>query len=221
MELAKTNEVSFWCPPMARPKGQTLTEKDIVDIAIALLEQEGESALGVNRIARELGIQPPSIYNHIAGNGALRLAVCVEGYRRAAAFVMKQVLEIKEPTLALKTAAYAQRSFAKTHPNLYRVTTTTPFQLDQPEFTQLLNAEVEFYTGLLKPFDLSPDDVVHIIRIFQASIHGFIQAEQVGLFVLSQSVDESFERLTNTLLNGFVQQQMKHRHVSKRKSKSS
>lgn len=208
-------------PFMPRPKGQTLTEKDIVDTAIALLEEEGESALGVNRIARELGIQPPSIYNHIAGNGALRLAVCIEGYRRAATFVTGQVFGIKEPTLALKTAAYAQRSFAKANPNLYRVTTTTPFQLDRPEFTQLFNAEVEFYTGLLTPFELSPDDVVHVIRIFQAAIHGFIQAEQVGLFVLSQSVDESFERLINTLLDGFVQQQMKHRHGSKRKSKSS
>lgn len=206
---------------MPRPKGQTLTEKDIVDTAIALLEREGESALGVNRIARELGIQPPSIYNHIAGNGALRLAVCTEGYRRATAFVTEQVLGIEEPTLALKTAAYAQRSFAKAHPNLYHVTTSTPFQLHQPEFTPFFNAEVEFYTGILKPFDLSPDDIVHIIRIFQASIHGFIQAEQVGLFVLSQSIDESFERLINTLLDGFVQQQMKHRHGSKRKPKSS
>lgn len=202
---------------MPRPKGHTLTEKDIVDAAIALLEREGETALGVNRVARELGIQPPSLYNHIAGNEALRLAVSIEGYRRAAEFVVQRVAEIEASVLALKTAAYAQRGFAKAHPHLYRVTTTTPFRLDQPEFVQLLNAEMEFYTTLLKPFNLSTDDVVHTIRIFQASIHGFIQAEQVGLFVLSQSVDESFERLINTLLDG-LHQQTKHRRGSKRKS---
>jgi len=203
---------------MPRPKGQTLTEKDIVDTAIALLEREGESALGVNRVARELSIQPPSIYNHIAGNGALRFAVSIEGYRRASEFVMQRVSGIEEPTLALKVAAHAQRDFAKAHPNLYSVTTTTPFQLEQPESTHLLTAEIEFYAGLLKPFDLSTDDIVHTIRILQASIHGFIQAEQVGLFVLSQSIDESFERLINILLNGFVQQQMNHRRGSKHKS---
>lgn len=194
---------------MPRPKGQTLTEKDIVNAAVALLEREGEAALGVNRVARELGIQPPSIYNHIAGNEALRVAVAVEGYRRASEFVMEEVQGVEAPILALKTAAHALRRFAKTHPRLYAVTTTNPFRLDHPDFSQLLNAAVEFYAGLLKPFNLSADDVVHTVRILQASIHGFIQAEQVGLFVLSQLVDESYERIINTLLNGAAQQQMK------------
>ncbi|MBD2071343.1 TetR/AcrR family transcriptional regulator [Leptolyngbya sp. FACHB-671] len=184
---------------MPRPKGQTLTEKDIVDAAIALLEREGEPALGVNRVARELGIQPPSLYNHIAGNEALRLAVAVEGYRRTAEFVTQQVADIEEPTLALKTVAHALRSFAKSYPRLYAVTTTNPFKLDHPEFAQYLTSAVEFYTTLLKPFDLCADDIVHTIRILLASIHGFIQAEQVGLFVFSQSVDESYERMINTL----------------------
>lgn len=57
---------------MPRPKGQTLTQKVIVEAAIACIQKEGESALGVNRVARELGIQPPSLYNHIAGNEELR-----------------------------------------------------------------------------------------------------------------------------------------------------
>ena len=203
---------------MPRPKGQTLTEKDIVDAAIVLLEHEGETALGVNRVARELGVQPPSLYNHLAGNRALRLAVAIEGYRRALEFVTQQVGDVEEPILALKTVARALRCFAKAHPKLYTVTTTNPFQLDRPEFAQLLNAAIEFYTNLLKPFNLSADDVVHTIRIFQASIHGFIQSEQMGLFVLSQSVDESYERMINTLLNGLVHQQIKHPRGSKRKS---
>jgi len=68
--------------------------------------REGESAPRVNRVAREFGIQPPSLYNHIAGNKALRLAVAVI-YRRAADFVMQQVAGIEEPILVLKTAATA------------------------------------------------------------------------------------------------------------------
>ncbi|MBD2771774.1 TetR/AcrR family transcriptional regulator [Iningainema tapete] len=203
---------------MPRSKGQTLTEKDIVDAAIALLEREGESALGVNRVAREIGIQPPSLYNHIAGNEALRLAVAIEGYRRAAEFVRQQVTAVEEPILALKTVAHALRDFAQTHPRLYAMTTTNPFKLDHPEFAQHLNCAIEFYTGLLKPLDLSPDDVVHTIRIFQASIHGFIQAEQAGLFVLSQSVNESYERMINTLLDGLVRQHIQHRRRPKQKS---
>ena len=55
---------------MGRPKGQTLSVAVIVAAAIACLEREGDSALGVNRIARLLGIQPPSMYKHFDGNAA-------------------------------------------------------------------------------------------------------------------------------------------------------
>ena len=195
---------------MPRPKGQTLTEKDIVDAAIGLIEREGESALGVNRVARELGIQPPSLYNHIAGNGALRVAISIEGYRRIAEFVVQQVADVEDPIIALRTSANAQRRFAKRHPRLYAFTTTHPLPMNHPDFAQQLNNELEFYAKLLRPFDLSADDIVHTIRILQASIHGFIRAEQVGLFVLSQPVDESYERMLDTLLSGLLQQLTNH-----------
>ncbi len=55
---------------MGRPKGQALSVAVIVEAAIACLEREGDSALGVNRIARLLGIQPPSMYKHFDGNAA-------------------------------------------------------------------------------------------------------------------------------------------------------
>lgn len=44
----------------------------VIAAAIACLEQEGESALGVNRVARELNIKPPAIYKHLDGNAGLR-----------------------------------------------------------------------------------------------------------------------------------------------------
>jgi len=96
------------------------------------------------------------------------------------------------------------------------VTTTNQFRLDHPEFAQNLKSALEFYTRFFSPFDLFPDDVVHTIRIFQASTHGFIQAEQAGLFVFSP-VDESYERMVNTLIDGLVQQQIKHCRTRKRK----
>lgn len=195
---------------MPRPKGQTLTESDVVDAAIALLERGGESVLGVNRVARELGIKPPSLYNHIAGNEALDLAVSIEGYRRIAEFVVQEASHVEEPITALRTAAHAQRDFAKRHPRLYAFTTTHSIPVENKDFAQQLNDEFEFFARLLRPFDLSADDIVHTIRIFQASIHGFIQAENAGLFVLAQSIDESFERLLDTLLSGLVQQLTQH-----------
>jgi AcrR family transcriptional regulator len=50
---------------MGRPlKENSLTPQDVVQAAITCLDQEGELALGVNRVARALGVKPPAIYKH-------------------------------------------------------------------------------------------------------------------------------------------------------------
>ena len=47
---------------MGRPtKENSLNPQDVIEAAISCLDEEGESALGVNRVARELGIKPPAI----------------------------------------------------------------------------------------------------------------------------------------------------------------
>jgi hypothetical protein len=45
--------------------------------------------------------------------------------------------------------------------------------------------------------------------MLHSAIHGFIQAEQAGLFVFPQSLDESYERMISTLIDGLVHNQDK------------
>lgn len=49
---------------MARPKTPLLSRNKIVAVALRILRKEGESALTLRRIARELNVNPNSIYNH-------------------------------------------------------------------------------------------------------------------------------------------------------------
>jgi AcrR family transcriptional regulator len=51
---------------MARPKQALLTRERIVEAASALVDAEGLDALSVRRLATELGVQGPSLYNHFA-----------------------------------------------------------------------------------------------------------------------------------------------------------
>ncbi len=68
---------------MGRPtKENSLTKQDVIAAAIACLDQEGESALGVNRVARELNIKPPAIYKHLEGNAGLQRAVALTVWRQ-------------------------------------------------------------------------------------------------------------------------------------------
>src|ERR1051325_8994243 len=51
---------------MARPRQVLLTREKIVEAASALVDAEGLDALSVRRLATELGVQGPSLYNHFA-----------------------------------------------------------------------------------------------------------------------------------------------------------
>jgi AcrR family transcriptional regulator len=67
---------------MGRPtKANSLTKQDVIAAAIVCLDREGEAALGVNPVARELGIKPPAIYKHLDGKAGLRRAVALAIWR--------------------------------------------------------------------------------------------------------------------------------------------
>src|ERR1700753_1329198 len=60
---------------MARTKQTLLTRQRIVDAASALVDAEGLDALSMRRLATELGVQGPSLYNHFATKAEILDAV--------------------------------------------------------------------------------------------------------------------------------------------------
>ncbi|BAZ17086.1 transcriptional regulator [Calothrix sp. NIES-4071] len=185
---------------MPRPKGQTLTQKDIVEAAIACLHKEGESALGINRVARELGIQPPSIYNHFASFEELRRAVVLEGWRRFLDVYFKNTEGIEDRNSLLKTAAYTYRNCARESSALYIVVTNYPLELEDPEFIPIIQRLLAFYDKVLGKFSLSQNEIIHAARMFNTMLHGFVLADKAGLFLFPESVDDSFDWMVETLI---------------------
>ncbi|NJC72534.1 TetR/AcrR family transcriptional regulator [Planosporangium thailandense] len=51
---------------MARPRQALLSRQRIVATATAVIDAEGLAALSIRRLATELGVQGPSLYNHFA-----------------------------------------------------------------------------------------------------------------------------------------------------------
>ena len=47
------------------PRRPALDRAAVVAAGLALVQEEGADALGINRLARKLGIKPPSLYNHV------------------------------------------------------------------------------------------------------------------------------------------------------------
>jgi AcrR family transcriptional regulator len=60
---------------MARPRKPLLSRDRIVTTALALVDEEGLAALSTRRLAAELGVSGPSLYNHFATKEAILDAV--------------------------------------------------------------------------------------------------------------------------------------------------
>ncbi|MGD9606387.1 MAG: TetR/AcrR family transcriptional regulator [Leucobacter sp.] len=56
----------------------------LLDLAERVLERDGLEAFGVNALAREAGIRPPSLYKHFAGASELEHALVARWFRRLA-----------------------------------------------------------------------------------------------------------------------------------------
>lgn len=54
-----------------RPRTAVLNRGLILDTALRLLDERGEQGAGIRDIARELGVRPSALYNHIAGQDDL------------------------------------------------------------------------------------------------------------------------------------------------------
>ena len=184
---------------MSRPKGQTRSRQDVVDAAIRCLQRDGESGLGVNRVAHELGIRPPSIYKHINGTDALRRAVAIEVLYRLTDHLSHQVQGIADHRLLIRAIANGIRQFFHQYPALHAITTAAPID-DDPDYEVAKQAFVAFSHEHLQPFGIEGDEVIHAIRVLISACHGFVMLERSQRFTAPQSLDDSYEWMIDTLI---------------------
>jgi AcrR family transcriptional regulator len=186
---------------MGRPlKENSLTPQDIVRAAIACLDQEGEAALGVNRVARELGIKPPAIYKHLEGNAGLRRAVALEIWRNYLADCQNQIVSIEDPRALFRVGAQATRNFAQRYPAQYAVMTRYQMRPTDPEEAEMIQNSLRFFQRSLRLYGLNHDTLIDVMRMVNAAIYGFIIKEQSELMTLSRSTDQSYEVMLDALL---------------------
>ncbi|MBE9047958.1 TetR/AcrR family transcriptional regulator [Pleurocapsales cyanobacterium LEGE 10410] len=186
---------------MGRPtKENSLSRQDVIEAAIACIEKEGASALGVNRVARELGIKPPAIYKHLKGNAELNKAVALTAYKRFFAELSRKTANVTEPRSFLKVGGHAIRNFARSHSGLYQVMMQFKLELDDPESALVIQESQSFFQVFLNSQNLSQTQLIDIMRLVNATFVGFIALEESGLLTLPRSTDDSFEMMLEALL---------------------
>ncbi len=135
----------------------------------------------------------PSLYKHVAGIEALQRLVAIRACSELAD-VLARAAAGRAGAQALVAMSSSCRAWAKAHPGRYAATVRAP-EVGDTEHVETGYAIVQIALAGLASYKLSGDDAIDAVRVFRATLHGFISLEQAGGFGLPVDVDRSFDRL--------------------------
>ena len=160
---------------------------EILDVAAALLEEEGPDALTMRELADRMGIRAPSLYKHVRDKDDIVAGV----QERALIDMARHLSEATGHGLAALAEAY--RSWARAHPRLYEVATRRPLARDR------IAPGVEYAAAAPLVAAVGGDE--HVARALWALAHGLVDLELSDRFPPGADLDTTWR----TALTGFEQ----------------
>lgn len=173
-----------------------LDKAAVVEAAATILNTEGVGALTLNRLAQELGVKPPSLYNHIDGLAGLQRELAIMNARALGERFTRAAIGQSGPA-ALIAVAHAYRAYIKESPGVYLASLRSS-GAQQPVDAELSAAEepsLRVALAVIASFGLTGNEALHAARGLRSLVHGFATLEIAGGFGLPLDLDESFDRL--------------------------
>lgn len=200
-----------------------LTKEAVVEAAARLLNEEGTSALSLNRLAERLEIRAPSLYNHVDGLPGLQRELTVLNASRLADRLSAAAIG-KSGAELFMDVAQAFRAFVKECPGLYLSTLRSSGSQEAPDQRLMREEERALKVGLavVASLGLQGEAAIHAVRAFRSMVHGFATLEVAGGFGLPEDCDQSFRWLVSSLVTGLqglqgssLEKESNHESISK------
>ncbi|MET9225401.1 TetR family transcriptional regulator [Lentzea sp. NPDC003310] len=149
-----------------RPRTPLLSRESIVAATLQVIDVEGVAAVGMRSVARALGVDAKSLYNHVDGKDGLLDAVAEQ---------LLGGLALPEPSgdarHDLHAIAHAFRTGANAHPGAAPLVLTR--QLSSLEGL----APVDAVLRVLLAAGAGPEQAVHLLRMLLATLIGTLLRE--------------------------------------------
>jgi AcrR family transcriptional regulator len=174
----------------------------VVAAATQLADEHGLQAVTIAAVAAQLGVRPPSLYNHVASVDALLAAVGAPALHELAAGLSRATAGLSRDD-ALLAMARTQRTYALAHPGAYAATARIVGVAD-PAFLAGGEAVVDVLLAVLRGYGLTGEAAVHAARATRSAVHGFIAIELAGGYGLPVDLDASFEWTLRALAAGLA-----------------
>lgn len=184
-----------------------LTKEIVVREAADLLNSEGVDALSLNRLAEELGIRTPSLYNHIDGLPGLRRELSILNARNLAERLSDAAIGQSGP-VAVMSIMQAYRSYIKEFTGLYLATLRASGKQEKvdPDLQKEEARSLKVAMAIMASFGLEGEDAIHAVRALRSLVHGFATLEVSGGFGIPLDLEESFVRLVDLFIAGLQKQ---------------
>ena len=173
-----------------------LDKDTVVEAAATLLNTESAEALTLKRLAQELGVKTPSLYNHVDGLPGLYRELALLNARTLGERFTQAAIGKSGPAALIAVAA-AYRAYIKESPGVYLASLRSS-GIQQPVDADLSAAEeasLRVTVAVVASFGLTGEDALHAVRGLRSLVHGFATLEIAGGFGLPLSLEESFDRL--------------------------
>jgi AcrR family transcriptional regulator len=160
------------------PTPTKITEKQVLNRAIAILNERGADALSMRELAKSLGVKAPSLYRYYPDKISLERAAVDIGNR----LLLEQVkagCRRAEKSGTLLAAGHAYRRFAKAKPHLYFLMMEKRLVL--PPTSESGNALWEFVLALVRNISGTTDGTACGVALW-SFLHGFVSLEHAGRF---------------------------------------
>lgn len=169
----------------------------VVDIALAIVDEEGPAALTLAAVAGRAGVAAPSLYKHVRSLATLRELLSERILDEISDQLSGAVLG-RSGDEAVRALLDAWRSYVVRHPHRY----ASVIQVPTPATAEAGGRLVDILLATLRAYGLAGSDAIHAARCLRAAAHGFGVLEAAGGFGLPEKLDDSYELLIHMVIAG-------------------
>jgi TetR/AcrR family tetracycline transcriptional repressor len=148
---------------------EKLSRDRVIGAALRVMDKDGLEAVSMRRVAREVGVEAMSLYNHVQGKDDL-----LEGIRQRvfSEFVFPD-LDPDDPYENGRRVAQSWRDLLKAHPNMLELLAE---EHEPPSSLEAFQA-MEVGLAVLSSMGVPEDEIVQVFHAFGGYIQGYTMME--------------------------------------------
>ncbi|WP_051271436.1 TetR/AcrR family transcriptional regulator [Shimazuella kribbensis] len=181
-----------------------LDKTKIIQAAIAIANEHGIEQVSIASLAKNLGVRPPSLYNHFKSLMEIRTQIAREGMQRLEETLLRSVAG-KSGEDALLHFSKQYLLFANDHPGLYEAT-IQPMNTPDKVVKETSKNMIDLLIQLLATFSLEEENALHLVRGLRSIVHGFASLQRADGFQMNFKVEESLLYTIQILCKGIKQE---------------